>query len=38
MKPDTSYGTLITEFFIGVFERIEKIQEEISIFKNNYES
>ena len=38
MNPDTSYGKLITEFFIGVFERIEKIQEEISIFKNNYES
>ncbi len=35
MKPNTTYGQLITEFFQGVFERIEKIKEEISIFKEN---
>jgi len=35
---DNTYGKLITEFFKGVFEQIEKIQEQIKEFKQQFKS
>lgn len=37
-KPENTYGKLITEFFKGVFERIEKIQQEMNEFKQQFKS
>lgn len=37
-NPENTYGKLITVFFKGVFERIEKIQEEMNEFKQQFKS